>query len=257
MFLKENIIFEQDILLSGSMVSKEEIIDSVYEASLKLIDEMKITSLNRIIIKPIAFFESTLGMARSNGDKTAIELAYITAVNIKDDPERNVKEKHKEAMATLYHEFCHIRDFELIWKRLIKQGENVSKELEKGFDVWTEFFATYSSFDICEDVRLYDSFKKNFQGNGKNKDYYTSRLLGYYLKQGRSSYCDQLVNMYLNKTEVDMLTKCFKRMIENYSEISGVDLSACGVLIERTYERSFSYDKLMPISSYDVLFGKK
>ena len=256
MFGRDDIIFENDIFVSGSMISKEEIVDAVYEASTYFINEMNITSLNKIIIKPIAFFESTLGTARNNGEKSTIELAYVTAVNIKNDPKRNVIKKHKEAMATLCHEFCHIRDFELVWKRLIKEDENSKQEIELGFDVWTEFFATYCSFYIYEDVRLYDSFKNSFQGKGGNKNYYTSRLLGYYLNEGHSKYCNQLVKMYLNKDEVDVLVNCFKKMISAYAEISKSDLMKCGNLITKTHERSFSYNNLTPISPHDLFFRK-
>ena len=256
MFIRENIIFENDATINGSMISKDEIIDAVYEVSLKLIDEMKITSLKKIIIKRMDFFEKTLGTARTNGKSATIELAYVIAVNIKNDPKRNNKEKHKEAMATLYHEFCHVRDFELIWKRIIKEDGNISKELEIGFDVWTEFFATYSSFTIYEDIRLYDAFKDSFQRNTSDKEYYTSKVLGYYLNKEHSIYCNELVEMYLNKGEVDKIVSCFERMISAYSEISESDLKECGRLIQKTYERGVLHDKLIPMNAYNLFFGK-
>ena len=249
MFRREDIIFENDKTYSGSMLSNKEIIDAVYEASLHFIDLMNITSLKKIIIKQMAIFESTLGTARNFGEKAIIELAYVTAVNLKYDPQRNDKELHKIAMATLCHEFCHVRDFELIWKKLVKDDFNMKHEMELGFDVWTEFFATYNSFIICEDDLLYDSFKKSFQNKDGNRSYYASRVLGYYLNKGHSVYCDQLVETYLIKQEVNKLVKCLGKMISAYADISKSDLIECAELIKRTYERSFSLNALSPINS--------
>jgi len=255
MFKKENIVFENDILMGGSMVSKEEIVDAVYDASLELISEMNITSLVGIVIKPLVLFESTLGTARSNGEKSIVELAYITAVNIREDPERNVIEKHKEAKATIYHEFCHIRDYELVWKRLSPNAKGDSI-IKLGYDVWTEFYATYASFSKYEDVRLYDSFKNSFEKRDEKRDYYTSRLIGYYLNEGHNPCCERLINLYLNKDVVDNLIKRLKKMLIVYENITEDDLCECGKLIKKTRERTVVYEKLTPINSYNLFIKK-
>lgn len=69
-----------------------------------------------------------------------------------------------------------------------------TKEISNGYGMLTEFFATYSTFDIFEKQNLYQSFKKTFDENGDRKEYYTSRMIGYYLKENHSSLCDELVS---------------------------------------------------------------
>ena len=154
----------------------------------------------------------------------------------------------------MYHKpFYHIIDFEQIWQRLCTKFPAEISRFKDGFDIWTEFHATYSTFDILEDHQLYIDFKKVFEENKniEKKTYYTSRILGYYLKDNHADECDMLIQKHLNNKWVLEISKQLNHMKIYYTEISINDLISLKDLIEKCISYREQFNEYKPISQAD------
>lgn len=168
MLRKENIIFEDSIYIVGGY-DIERIKNKILELAERMIFELDLFSLEKIYIRRQLLLDDKLGMAR--GDKE-ICLSFGTAIKLALEDNHN-DIRRRDALATLYHEGYHIYDFRQLMRKLIlccPDIQNEQSELSKGYRLWTEFFAVFSTFDICEQEHKYDSFENVFSKLAPNTD---------------------------------------------------------------------------------------
>lgn len=253
MFSKSNIVFEKDIFSDkASTIDKETIINSIYELAVKEISTLGIISLEKIIIGKVDLFEKTLGSARINCGKSEIKLSRKTAVELVN---KNDSSRYKNAFATFKHEFYHVYDYEHILVNLLKNSVGGFTKEQDGFDMWTEFFAAYSTFDIHEQDNIYESFEyvfKNDADNTKQKKYYTCQLLGYYMHNNHASVCDDLIRKYLNELCIKKISNLLNSLIAIYPNISLENLIDLHKLIEDVILPKTNLDNYIPVDINDI-----
>lgn len=253
MLTQENIIFENACFIAESIlqINKEAIVKSIYKQVIPILEELKIYSLQKIIIKDLSLFDCILGTARMNSISSTIKLSYQTAIQLSDVSHR----EHNEGLATLYHEMYHIKDYENIGKQLLHASEKTA-ETETGYDLWTEFFATYSSFSVCESSHVYESFDSCFNkwdSPINDKKYYLSHLMGYYLNKGHSSTCEQLISKHLCKKYVQQLSVKLMSILEQYPAVSIKNIEELKTLMDKVATNKYDLSDSKEVSIQELI----
>lgn len=249
MFNETNIQFESEILIGVSESRKEEIRKKLFVLVKEMSEELGLDSLEKVIIKSQILFDNNLGTAYA--DKT-IKLSFSVASTLADGIDRCHSPKYMDALATLYHEGYHISDYQKVMKKLL----NPSFTVENGFKIWTEFFAVYSTYSICEQDHQYSSFESVFSKYPKDEEecrYYTSHLMGYLLHNEHSSECDRLVNQHLNTKHIKATVKHWREMLEKYPNISIDDLNVLKELFDKLLCDKIDLTDLREISQEDYM----
>ena len=242
MFTRENIDFEDSLLIDSIVdnpeLLKKSIVDSIFILASEMAKEIGIKSLSQIVIRRCILFDGQRGSVnRVDGE---LQLSYKTAINL-TRPE-NAK-KYSQALITLRHELIHLYDREMLYLKLC---QNSSHNVEAGYSIWTEFHATYSTFDIMEDMELCDDFETVFTKGG-DKKYYLSRLLGYYLHSEHSKRCEQLINYKIGKQTVLDIVKILKKMIVVYPQIPADDLVVLNETTEAVLNKPMEFGREISI----------
>ena len=248
MLSKADIEFEFDPMEYASIVPREAIQAAILEETNNYIDELNISRLKKVIVKSTELFDTELGIA--NYKQGTITLSRKIAVNLVD---KNSLLYHT-ALSVLKHELYHFWDYQNCLAKICLCKLDDRQEIFEGYKCWTEFYASYMTFDVCQNQALYNSFKQVFSDPNKkidDKRYYTSQILGYYLQEGHSDECDALIYKYLNRKCLEGVKKRLGDMVAKYPHISGecfVELlSAINKLINPE-KREFN-ECLIPIAS--------
>lgn len=260
MFTKDNVIFENDILITtmshAAKYTKHEIIDTVCKYANQIAKELGVTIVSSILIDDIVLRPKILG--EMDMAYQSIKLSYVSASNLMGDT--NTCE-FKQALSTLYHEFYHALDCEKIFLPKVYPEYVVSKSKDILFahKMWTEFFATYSTFDIIENLNLYKNFKCVFDENKDItlKTYYTSRLMGYQIKSQHNILCDNLVSQYLDKRSTKQLSDLYQMLIQRYPNINIADLYQIHRLTNKCILKTVDFSTLKPISIKELINRQK
>lgn len=250
MFTKDSIHFEETLLIDmfakDPVSLKENIIDTIFRLSSKIISELGITTLNNVIIRKQILFDSKRGVVFiRSGD---VQLSYLTAIDLIQSEDT---ERFKKGLATLRHELVHVYDRQMV---LLKIHSKLSDNGADGYAVWTEFYATHSTFYIQEDDSLYDAFENVFN-NGGDKKYYLSRVLGYYLHSEHSTRCDRLLSVNIGKQLLAEITIMLKIMLAKYPHIDICHFASLNNLIEKALNTPIELGE--PIDIYDWLRKKQ
>ena len=235
MFSKENIVFDVNrFFVEQYCKNKDQIIDSIYVLTNTWVEKLNISSLNQITVKDIQLFDNELGKVDfsigSGGLVSNIYLSYSTAVNLVKDSPFYTAAKYNNAYATFCHEIYHVYDREQLLKRssiFVNMDKSKKAEILAGLKIWTEFFAAYSTFEICEQTHVYDDFDSSLHDWPLRVDkisYNISRLLGYHLKSGHSIRCDTLIAK-LNSKFISSIESLLKEMLAKYPVITANDLT--------------------------------
>lgn len=252
MFTKDDVFFEdEDIFVDCFCKQKEEIVAGVYETVRDIADKLNITTLNSVRIKDINLYENNYGNANFVGD---IELSYVMAVNLCKNSLIDNEELYKKSLATIWHELYHISDIEKVYNVIVKAKNYNETSLKEQFRLWTEFFSTYQTYEIQEDMQIYDSFYSVFNGKDdiKEKLYYTSRIFAYYLKPNHNKKCDELITSYLNINCVADVKEKYQHLLSVYPLITEVDLAELERLINSALEKN-DLSGFEPINMMDWL----
>lgn len=155
MFTKADIFIENDFFLlinkRADMVDYEKRTADLYALISKIIKELNITSLSKVIIKNINLFDNEAGKATTtiNRDNILSEIELSRKTFVQFDNNRNV-ELRNQAIATIYHEFYHVHDKENIYNKLnipMLYSEDL-KYYKIGVKYWSEFFAYYNTCNL-------------------------------------------------------------------------------------------------------------
>lgn len=127
-----------------------------------------------------------------------------------------------------------------IGNRTINHVSCFDDTLQNGYTYWTEFYASYSTFDIFEDIGLYASFKAIFErkdaSEGKKK-YFTARVFGYYLHENHPARCDNLIKRYLSKDDIEKATESFKSVMNSYPAYTDYQLRNIGIEMSKVINK--------------------
>lgn len=249
MFTEANVRFGSEYLVAVDENRKNEIRRKLYVLVEEMIEQLALRSLEKVVIKSQILFDSNLGTAYA--DKT-IKLSFSVASTLADGIDRCHPEKYMDALATLYHEGYHISDYQKVMKKLL----NPSLTMENGYKIWTEFFAVYSTYSICEQDHQYSSFESVFSKYPKDEEecrYCTSHLMGYLLHNEHSSECDRLINRFLNTKHIKETEKHLREMLEKYPNISINDLNILKELFDKLLCDKIDLTDLREISQEDYM----
>lgn len=253
MFSKADVIFESSHFIAEKalQIDKQVILESVHRVAADILQELQIHSLNKIIIKNLNLFDNVLGTARMNSMNSSIALSFEAAIQLSDID----NEMYQEGLSVLYHEMYHIKDYEIMGSSLLNHASNNSV-IETGYDLWTEFFATYSSFNVYEAECVYDSFDTCFltwDSPLENKKYFLSHLMGYYLNSEHSSRCEQLINKHLCKKHVQRLSTHITDMLKQYPSVSMTKFEELEILISKVATTKYDIAECREISIQELL----
>ena len=249
MFTKENIQFESEILIVGDESTKDAIKSKLICLVNQMVEQLKLNSLKGIIIKPQVLFDSNMGTAYA--DKT-IKLSFAIASILANGLECGHSPKYMDALATLYHEGYHISDHQQVGRKL----GCLSPAASIGYCVWTEFFAVYATQCICEQDHQYTSFEHVFSEHPKDDKmcrYYASHIMGYYLHNGHSPQCDQLINQFLNIKYIEPTKHHLQEMLERYPNISADDLISLKELFDKLLCNEIDLSNAKELSQEDLI----
>lgn len=249
MLSRDNIVFEYDVLAHAHTVSQDIVKDELVTLINDLLNELQIIRLDQVVVKETKFFETELGIA--NYENYTIVLANRIAYHLADKSNRF----YQSSLAVLMHELYHFLDYQnLLLNCARKQIPQLSAAVLNDYRCWTEFFASYSIFEVCEDENLYTSFESVFAkgySTDKDKKYYTCRLFGYYLHGGHSERCDKLVAKYLSKNALEKATSSFQSILQNYPQYSTEQLRNIGLAISEVIDKQDDIANYTPISTKD------
>lgn len=249
MFTEANIQFDSEFLIGVDENRKKEIRRKLYVLVDEMIEQLALESLQKVVIKSQILFDSNLGTAYA--DRT-IKLSFSVASALANGLDSNHPEKYMDALATLYHEGHHISDYQQVRHKLL----NLSPEASIGYKIWTEFFAVYSTYCICEQDYQYSSFESIFSKYPKDDEkcrYYTSHIMGYLLHDEHSAECDRLVNQHLNTKHIQATEKHLRGLLEKYPNISIDDLIVLKELFDKLLCDKVDMSDLREISPTDYL----
>ena len=243
MLSKNDIVFQDETILKMIYKNfsslKENIVNTIFQLSNEIARELGISRLNKIIIRDKILFDNKRGaMFFKTGD---VELSYQTVMDlIREDDE----ERYKRGLVTLRHELCHVLDCEQILCRIYSR---LSDEGMSGYLIWTEFFATYSTFTIKEEDSLYDALESALKERD-NEKYYLSRVFGYYLSDGHSPKCDNTFNQYFDQTNISNISNRLERMLYIYPNIPMLYFAELNKLFDNLLKRPKGFGE--PIEDY-------
>lgn len=256
MLTKENIIFEDNILIVGDSQDKERIRNRIFELAKSMILDLGLPLLNKIYIKRQMLCDNHHGAARGDNE---IELSFETATKLALDDIPSNSKRRQDALATLYHEGYHLFDYRRVKKKLIPSCPSIldkQSKVSRGYSLWTEFHAMYSTFNICEKESKYESFEKVFSERQRNPDdcrYFASQIMGYWLNKGHDPKCDRLVVQYLNLDYIEEAKQHLQDMLTRYHNISCHDLESLSDLFDKLVSNEIDLSKLQPLSQGDFL----
>lgn len=249
MLSRDSIVFEYDTLAHAHTVSQDTVKDALVVLVNEFITELGIFRLDKVIVKETNFFETELGLA--NYKNFTIVLANQIAYRLTDKGNRF----YRSALAVLKHEMYHFLDYQnLLLNRVRKHITQFNDEILMDYKYWTEFFASFSTFEVCEDEDLYASFKSVFEksySSSEDKKYYTCRLFGYYLHDNHSKLCDELVAKYLSNDAIEEITINFKSVLQSYPNFSTEQLRNIGLAISKVIVKQDEIATYTPISRDD------
>ena len=249
MLIKDNIIFEEDLFANSHIYSQEEVKEALIELIGTFVAELGIKRLDRVIIKKTIFFDTNLGIA--NYRNYTIVLANNIAYCLVDKNARF----YQRSLAVLKHELYHFQDFQnLLLNRVFKRVPEINVEVLDDFHYWSEFFASFSTFDVCEDEDLYVSFEAVFDkssSTAQDKKYYTCRLFGYYLHENHSKRCDELIAKHLSDTVLEKTANSFKFVLQNYPKYTAEQLKSIRLTISEVIEKQEDIATYTPVSRED------
>ena len=248
-FLRDNIVFEYDALAHAHTVSQDSVVDELVLLVNRFISELGIIRLDKIVVKETNFFETELGLA--NYDNYTIVLANHIAYRLADRNNRY----YQSALAVLQHELYHFLDYQNLRLNCVRKNiPTFNTIVLNDFKCWTEFFASFSTFNVCEDENLYASFRAIYEKiytTDKEKKYYACRLFGYFLHAGHSEKCDELVNKYLLLSAIDETINSFKSVLQSYPIFSAEQLRNIGLAIEKVITTQKTSPIYTPVSKKD------
>lgn len=249
MLTKDDIVFEEDLYAHSHVHSQEKVSEALVELINTFAAELGIKRLDKVIVKKTDFFDTELGLA--NYKKYTIVLANSVAFCLADKSARF----YQRSLAVLKHELYHFQDYQNLRINVIcKHVSEINTEVLDDFRCWTEFFASFSTFEVCEDENLYTSFEsvlKKGYSTVNDKKYYTCRLFGYYLHGSHSEQCDKLVAKYLLKNALDNATNSFKSILQSYPQYSTEQLRNIGLAISEVIDKQDDIATYTPISGED------
>ena len=251
MLTRDDIVFEEDYCAHAHIHSQDEVKESLVELINTFIPELGIKRLDKVIVKKTDFFDTKLGVA--NYKNYTIVLANSVAFCLADKSARF----YQRNLAVLKHELYHFQDFQnLRFNIICKRVSEVNAKVLDDFYYWSEFFASYSAFDVCEDEKLYSSFKSAFEKSYSSKDdkkYYASQLMGYYLHGNHSSTCDKLVQDYLSGEYIEQATALFNSVLRTYPSFSTEQLNNIGMILTELVDKKEAPPIYTPVSRTDIL----
>ena len=251
MLTKDDIVFEEDLFAHSHIYSQEEVKEVLIELIRTFVTELTIKRLDKVIIKKTVIADTELGIA--NYKNYTIVLANKVAFCLADKSSQN----YKRSLATLKHELYHFQDFQnLLINAVLKRIPEINDEILDDFYYWSEFFATFSTFDICESESLYSSFESVFRksdSTDKEKKYYTYRLFGYYLHENHSKQCDELVEKYLSNNALEQTANSFRSMLQSYPKYTAEQLKNTRLIISEAIKKQEDIATYTPVSREDFL----
>lgn len=249
MLTKDAIVFEEDLYAHTHIHSQAEVGDILVELINTFIVELGIKRLDKVIIKKTDLFDKKLGIA-SYKDYTIV-LANNIAFCLADKSAIS----YQRSLAVLKHELYHFQDFQNLRGNIISgRVSPINAEVLDDFHCWSEFFASYSTFDVCEDEALYESFESVFDksySTATNKKYYTYCLFGYYLHDNHSDRCDKLVSKHLSNKALEKAASSFKSVLQGYPHYTAEQLNAIKLAINEVIDKQDDIATYTPISSED------
>lgn len=249
MLSRDNIVFEFDALAHVHTVSQDTVKDELVVLVNKFIAELGIYGLDKIVVKETKLWDVERGLAdyKSNTITLANNIAYCLA-----DKSSLL---YPSPLAVLKHEMYHFLDYQnLVLNRARNNITQLDADFWNNYRYWTEFFASYSTFEVCEDEELYSSFESVFEKSNstcKEKKYFTCRLFGYYLHDSHSEKCDKLVAQYLSGKALEKTVSSFKSVLQSYPCYSAEQIINAGLAINEVIETKDDIASYTPISKED------
>lgn len=251
MLTRNDIVFEEDLLAHAHIYSQDEVKEVLIELIDAFVKELGIKRLDKVIVKKTDFFDTKLGIA--NYKNYTIVLANNIAYCLADKSARF----YQRSLAVLKHELYHFQDFQnLLLNRVFKHISEINADILDDFHYWSEFFATYSTFEVCEDEEVYSSFKSVYQksySSKEDKKYYTCQLMGYYLHENHSAVCDELVQNYLSDEHIEQATELFNSILKTHPSFSTEQLKNIGVIMNELIIKKVEPPIYTPISKNKLL----
>lgn len=245
MLTKDDIVFEEDAYAHAHIHSQEEVKEAIVELICDFTDELGIKRLDKVIVKKTDFFDTELGVA--NYKNYTIVLANRTAYCLADKNARF----YQQHLAVLKHELYHFQDFQnLLLNRAFKRVSEINAEVLVDFHYWSEFYASFSSFNVCEDEDLYTSFESVFEksdSTDREKKYYTCRLFGYYLHDQHSKQCDELIEKRLSVKALEKTMVSFKSVLQSYPQYTSEQLRNIRVAISEVIDKQDDITTYTPV----------
>ena len=249
MLTQDDIVFEEDLYANSHIHSQEEVKEALVELIRAFVVELGIKRLDKVIVKKTDFFDTELGVA--NYKNYTIVLANRTAYCLADKNARF----YQQHLAVLKHELYHFQDFQnLLLNMVVKRVPEINAEAAEDFRYWSEFFASFSTFDVCEDEDLYSSFEAVFDksySTAKEKKYYTCRLFGYYLQDKHSERCDELIAKHLSDKALEKTVNSFKSVLQSYPKYTAEQLKNIRLAISEVIEKQEDVATYTPVSRDD------
>lgn len=249
MLTQDDIVFEEDLFANSHMHSQEEVKEALVALIRDFVAELGIKRLDKVIVKKTDFFDMERGVA--NYKNYTIVLANRTAYSLADKNARF----YQQHLAVLKHELYHFQDFQnFLLNRVLKRGPEINAEVVEDFCYWSEFFASFATFDVCEDEDLYSSFEEVFDKSSstvKEKKYYTCRLFGYYLQDKHSERCDELIAKYLSDKVLEKTVNNFKAVLQSYPKYTDEQLKNIRLAINEVIEKQKDAVTYTSVSKYD------
>lgn len=249
MLTKDDIVFEEDYYAHTHIYSQDEVKEALVELINAFVVELGIKRLDKVIVKKTDFFDTKLGIASYKNYE--IVLANSVAFCLVDKSARF----YQRNLAVLKHELYHFQDFQnLLLNRAFKRIPEINAEILDDCHYWSEFFASFSTFDVCEDEDLYSSFEAVFDksySTANEKKYYTCRLFGYYLNENHSKRCDELMAKYLSDKALGKTASCFQSVLQSYPKYTAEQLKNIRLAINEVIEKQEDIATYTPVSRED------
>lgn len=251
MLTRDDIVFEEDLFANKHIHSQDEVKKALIELINAFVIELGIKRLDKVVVKKTDFFDTKLGIA--NYKNYTIVLANNIAFCLADKNARF----YQRSLMVLKHELYHFQDFQnLLLNRVLKHISVIDDEAFDSFHYWSEFFASYSTFNVYEDENLYSSFKSVYEKSYSSKEekkYYASQLMGYYLHKNHSSTCDKLVQDYLSGEHIEQAKEFFNSILRTYPSFSTEQLNNIGMILNELVVKKVEPPIYTPVSRTDIL----